>query len=146
MFIFIFPKLAKLFPNWSGYYYILSTIQPLKKLFKDTIKEHEQTLQDGHPRDYIDAFLQEVKNTDNPNSSFHKSKSGLFLKHILILFLFMAGRNFVFFNCYSILITILWLQVAKCMQNDWGILGAAEDVLTEGHDGEIRLKYYKLQI
>ena len=78
-----------MFPNWSGYNYLLSTTKPVKKLFNDTIKEHEKTLQDGHPRDYIDAFLQEVKKTEDPNSSFHKSKSGFYLNHTFTLILSM---------------------------------------------------------
>ena len=79
LFIFFFPKLAKLFPNWSGYNELLNTQKPIRKLFNDTIEEHEKTLQNEHPRDFIDAFLQEVKATDDVNSSFHKSKLGFYI-------------------------------------------------------------------
>ena len=92
MFISFFPKLAKMFPNWSGYNYLLSAVEPVKNFFNNTIKEHERTLQDEHPRDYIDAVLLEVKNTDDPNSSFHKSKSGFYLNHVLILVLMCVGE------------------------------------------------------
>jgi len=74
--MFCYPKVAKFFPNWSGWNYLLKTIAPRHKLFEETIHEHQRTISEGHPRDFIDVYLQEVKKTDDPSSSFHKSAGG----------------------------------------------------------------------
>ena len=39
--------------------------------FRETIREHEKTLEVGNPRDFIDTYLEEIKKTTDPNSSFY---------------------------------------------------------------------------
>ena len=41
--------------------------------FRKTIAEHEETLTGGEPRDFIDAYLEEVKKTTDPTSSFYQN-------------------------------------------------------------------------
>ena len=66
-----------MFPNWSGWNYLLKTLEPRQLLFKQTIEDHKRTLSDGHPRDFIDNYLLKVKNTDDSNSSFHHTNAGI---------------------------------------------------------------------
>jgi len=74
--IFFYPKIAKMFPNWSGWNNLLKLLEPRQKLFHETIEEHKQTLQEGYTRDFIDAYLKEVQNTTDPTSGFHESNAG----------------------------------------------------------------------
>jgi len=74
--IFFYPRIAKMFPNWSGWNNLLKILKPRQTLFRQTIEDHAKTLQDGHARDFVDIFLQEIQNTDDPNSIFHHSTGG----------------------------------------------------------------------
>jgi uncharacterized membrane-anchored protein YjiN (DUF445 family) len=65
-----------MFPNWSGWNFVKSTFRPRQILFQDIIDEHFRTLPDAQPRDFIDAYLQQVKRTEDPNSSFYKTTAG----------------------------------------------------------------------
>ena len=40
--------------------------------FRASIQEHEDTLDEHNPRDFIDASLMEISKTDDPKSSFYK--------------------------------------------------------------------------
>ena len=41
-------------------------------MFRAMIKEHEDTLDEDNPRDFVDASLLEIAKTDDPKSSFYK--------------------------------------------------------------------------
>jgi len=51
-------------------------MEPRQKLFEETIQNHQRTLPDGEPRDFIDSYLQEVERSTDPESIFHKSNAG----------------------------------------------------------------------
>ncbi len=76
LFIYFYPAVAKMFPNWSGWSILLKSLEGRAQTFDKTIAEHEQTLPDNEPRDFIDAFLMEVRQTTDPKSSFHPSIAG----------------------------------------------------------------------
>jgi len=43
--------------------------------FESIVTEHKKTITEDDPRDYIDAYLDEMKKSkEDPNSSFSKSK------------------------------------------------------------------------
>jgi len=65
-----------MFPNWSGWNYLLKLLEPRQKLFHETIEEHKKTFQEGYARDFIDVYLKEVQNTTDPTSSFHRRNAG----------------------------------------------------------------------
>jgi len=65
-----------MFPDLSGWNFLMETLKPRRKLFHDAIEEHERTLQDGYSRDLIDAFLHEVHKATDPTSVFHRSNAG----------------------------------------------------------------------
>jgi hypothetical protein len=62
---FFGPKIAKMIPNFSGRKKVttMTAMKPKLRLFDKIIKEHDETLQVDASRDFIDCFLQEVRNT-----------------------------------------------------------------------------------
>ena len=47
------------------------------EFFRKAIQEHKDTMTEGQPRDFIDTYLDEVKKTQDPSSSFYpNSKDG----------------------------------------------------------------------
>jgi hypothetical protein len=73
---FFYPKIAKMIPNLSGWNEVMTTTKPKFDLFDAIIKEHDETLQIDSPRDFIDCFLQEVRKTTDPSSSFNPKEAG----------------------------------------------------------------------
>ena len=41
------------------------------EFFRTAIAEHKDTITEGQPRDFIDTYLEEVKKTQDPSSSFY---------------------------------------------------------------------------
>ena len=41
------------------------------QFFRETIREHKETITEGQPRDFIDTYLEEVSKTKDPASSFY---------------------------------------------------------------------------
>ena len=66
-------RLAMMFPKLSGWNQLVKVTIPMRKVFDDAVVEHEQNPADkDHPRDFIDAYINEISNTTDPNSSFYK--------------------------------------------------------------------------
>merc|ERR1719273_2783293 len=59
---------------------------------KESIEEHENTLDVNDPRDFIDKFLIEVTKTTNPDSSFYGENGRVNLANTLFD-LFLAGSE-----------------------------------------------------
>jgi len=79
-----FPTLATVFPECSGYNKLVRTIDNTFKFFQGVVTEHENTVTDEEPRDYIDAYLQEIKRCkDEPNSSFARDKGRMLTTYIM---------------------------------------------------------------
>lgn len=69
----LFPKFAEAFPNISGYSEFAKLVNEFLKIPDGAIKDHEiNPAEDEQPRDFIDAYLNEINKTTNPNSSFYK--------------------------------------------------------------------------
>jgi len=66
-----YPKLAQMFPNWSGWSRLVASQVPRMALFSQIIEEHKETVQENAARDFVDVYLEEIKKTTNPTSSFH---------------------------------------------------------------------------
>lgn len=67
------PFTLKLAPEWTGLNNCLSVSGRFHKMLRETIDEHERTLPDeDNPRDFIDAYLHEIKRTVEEDSSFYK--------------------------------------------------------------------------
>ena len=67
------PKLLQLFPEALGLNKAKRTAAEFHEMCRAIIAEHEKNLPDPeHPRDFIDAYLHEIKRTTDENSSFYK--------------------------------------------------------------------------
>ncbi|CAG7836818.1 unnamed protein product [Allacma fusca] len=62
------------------------------KLIGETIKSHQETVQEDSPRDFLDVYLNEVKKTKDPQSSFH-GEDGILSLRVTMLDLFVAGAE-----------------------------------------------------
>ncbi|XP_046400219.1 methyl farnesoate epoxidase-like [Ischnura elegans] len=60
------PFLRFLMPRFKEYD---SLHKQMWTFFQETVKEHQRTLSDGHPRDLIDVYLQELKEQGEMNGS-----------------------------------------------------------------------------
>jgi methyl farnesoate epoxidase/farnesoate epoxidase len=62
------------------------------KLIGESVSFHQETIQEDSPRDFLDVYLNEVKKTKDPNSSFHGEDGVLGLK-VTMMDLFVAGAE-----------------------------------------------------
>ena len=61
------------FPKLSGWSKLQEVTIPLKAIFDNVVAEHENNpVDEKSPRDFIDNYMTEIKNTTDPNSSFYK--------------------------------------------------------------------------
>ena len=72
------PWLTKLFPKMSGYDEMMADLQPALDFLQGFIDKHKSNFIPGEPRDLIDAYLDKIKSTDDPNSSFYGDVGGTF--------------------------------------------------------------------
>ena len=61
----VFPNMANRKMNKAGYADVVRMIQ-------DLIQTHKTSHDKNHPRDFIDCYLTEILNTEDPESSFYK--------------------------------------------------------------------------
>lgn len=76
--LYFLPWLASLIPGkTSGTDKMQAAVDSLHILLKSTIEEHRQRFVPGSmPLDYIDAYLQEIDECDEPKSSFYQEEGG----------------------------------------------------------------------
>lgn len=72
VFAMFVPWTAKYIPRLVKYETLLATVKPTLELLQPHIDYHFETHEPGLPRDFIDAYIDEIKKTDDPTSSFHK--------------------------------------------------------------------------
>lgn len=85
----MFPILKKIAPELSGYKHTMDTIKELQDFFRETINEHDKTMDEDNPRDLIDVYLREIKEqSNNPDTTF--TVEGLIT---LCLDMFIAGSE-----------------------------------------------------
>ena len=61
-----------------------------------SMDEHKKSMDSENPRDFMDVYLTQVKNTNDTNSSFHGKKGEESLIATMID-LFLAGNEFLLF-------------------------------------------------
>jgi hypothetical protein len=71
------PWLTKLAPEWSGWNAFMADIQPTHDFLKIFLDEHKKSGIRESPRDFTDAYLDEIARTENKNSSFYKEEGGM---------------------------------------------------------------------
>ena len=71
--VFLLPKIAKLFPKVTGYDFVRESFLNFRNIAIEHVTKHkEEAKDDGHPRDFIDAYLKEISSTEDVGSSFYK--------------------------------------------------------------------------
>lgn len=67
------PSLLDIFPNALGLTYCRGVAEEFHVMLREIIQEHQDTLPEpGNARDFIDAYLHEINQTNEENSSFYK--------------------------------------------------------------------------
>lgn len=83
----IFPRLMERLPG--RHQKVFARIEKLKEFIIKKIQEHQDTLEPGSPRDYIDCFLTRLnQEKDIPTSEFHYNNLVA-----TVLNLYMAGTE-----------------------------------------------------
>lgn len=70
------PWFSKLFPRLSGMKEMNKHLGPLWSFFERHIYEHKSTYIQGQIRDFLDAYINEIEDTKDPDSSFYKDVGG----------------------------------------------------------------------
>ena len=68
------PKLAKLFPNLSGYNKGMEYFGAPEDLAREIMQKQIDTYSAENERDFIDVGLTKIYSTDDPNSQFYKER------------------------------------------------------------------------
>jgi len=68
------PWLAKVAPTLSGYKNILRNVETVLGFLGKHLDAHRANFVEGQPRDFVDAYFQEIKNTSDPDSSFYQER------------------------------------------------------------------------
>ena len=93
MIILLLPSLFKLFPTFLQRDLHIKTSQDILRLIDKSISEHRDTIDyTGPPRDFIDAYLGEIEQTQDAGSSFYGAEGLRHLRNSL-LDLFLAGAE-----------------------------------------------------
>ncbi|CAG7720272.1 unnamed protein product, partial [Allacma fusca] len=68
------PWINKISPTLSGYIKMMEEATPLNNFINKKIDQHNANYIPEQPRDYVDAYTDEVRKTKDPNSSFHPER------------------------------------------------------------------------
>jgi len=80
--LFFYPKVAKFFPNYTGWKNLERSARTRKEMFDKIISEHSDSHQPDSLRDFVDVYLEEIQNSSNKSSSFHPSVGSKFHQRI----------------------------------------------------------------
>jgi len=92
VFLFGFPWIAQLWPSFLGRDEDIKINREIMNMMKTSINNHKETLDTNEPRDYIDKYLIEIQNTNDPSSSFFGDK-GINNLAANLMDLFLAGSE-----------------------------------------------------
>ncbi|XP_063241155.1 methyl farnesoate epoxidase-like [Bacillus rossius redtenbacheri] len=117
----VFPFLRFVIPRWSGYEEGMEYVHGLQGMLRESIREHEKSFTEGYHRDFIDVYLEEIRNKKNlPETTF--TEEGLI---VLCMDLFIAGSDTVsntleFCLLYMVLYPGVQLAVQREMEDVLG--------------------------
>ena len=80
------------FKHWTGFESGRKVFEDLQNFVKPYIEEHSSTLDDDNVRDFMDLMLLEVKNCEDPDSSFY-GETGHYALFNNMIDLFIAGME-----------------------------------------------------
>ena len=72
MLTIICPWILKVFPNMANHKINKAGYADVLRMIRDLIQTHKKSHDKNHPRDFIDCYLTEILNTEDPESSFYK--------------------------------------------------------------------------
>ena len=71
------PAIAKLMPKLTGWDTVMELIKDIRGVIIENIDEHKNSYsEDENPRDFIDAYIKEIKHATDPQSTFFKEAGG----------------------------------------------------------------------
>lgn len=85
----VFPNLIPILPKsvMKSWYAALEAVHPFLKIFKDAVQNHiNNPADEKSPRDFIDVYINEVKKTTDPSSSFYKDKGSQSMIRLTVQF------------------------------------------------------------
>ena len=76
--VFVAPDVAKLAPKLSGWSMLLEVVHKFHEIILEHVSRHRrEESENENPRDFIDAYLKEIKSTTDPSSSFYKDAGSM---------------------------------------------------------------------
>ena len=96
MFTIICPWILKVFPNMANRKKNKAGYAKVVKMIRELIVSHKKTHDENHSRDFIDCYLTEILNNDDPQSSFYKEIGEDNLTTLLID-LFVVSTNTIIY-------------------------------------------------
>jgi cytochrome P450 len=117
--VFFMPKLAKMFPDFTGWNELTKLADGMKAITMGHVERHRKTFPEGGvPRDFIDAYLKEIDATTDPQSSFYK-ENGLRSLSAVVGELFLMGFDTVTMQLsWAILYLVTFPEVQKKVQEE----------------------------
>lgn len=106
----LFPILRRVFPRSTGFISYMDNIKNLQRFMKRMISEHEQSLDDSNPRDFIDTYLIEMKKQNTKEESIF-TEEGLI---VTCQDLFVAGEET---TSSTLAFCLLYLVLHPTVQN-----------------------------
>lgn len=76
--LWFLPWLAKIMPQRSGYNSVKKAVEELRALFRQVVADHRASYQPGVQRDFVDAYLGKIEETQDTSSSFYGDVGGKF--------------------------------------------------------------------
>jgi len=70
------PWLLKIAPGFTRWNDFIRSINSVHEFLKLAIQNHKKKLFSHTNKDFIDAYLEEIDKTGDPDSSFYKTKGG----------------------------------------------------------------------
>ncbi len=88
-----FPWLKNIAPKMSGYLDVYRPLQDMQDFIRTVIHQHQETYQDEHMRDLMDAYIKKIRSSDNQGDSSFSGKRGEDNMAVGMTDLFSAGTN-----------------------------------------------------
>ena len=126
MLILSYPKVFEWFPTLLKRDVQITAHVSIMKMIKESITEHQQTIDVNESRDFIDTYLNEMAATKDPSSSFYGEKGMVSLVNTMFD-LFVAGSETT-----STLLTWAMLYMAREPKVQQRVQAEIDDIVGRG--------------
>ena len=117
----VFPVLRHIIPEWSGWNRMKKTFFHMKAFINNTIDQHKINYDEDikeNPRDFIDAFLNQIHDDANKGTSYHGNLGQQNLESVLLDLLFGGIETTSTALTWSILFMIKYPNVQRKVQDE----------------------------